>query len=150
MPFLTYDPFPQCLQQSPLTPLLLARVTSEEVGAIYQTLSVSTAFWLGITGDPRSSMGKTICLLAGASVLGLATRQSLPSWNTTDAGFEELAATRNDSTLFVDELALASAERRDIANRARCLAFMIAGQHGRVRSAAYDQGRRAVWRTLLL
>src|SRR3954453_21320071 len=42
MPFLTYDPFPQCLQQSPLTPLLLARVTSEEVGAIYQTLSVST------------------------------------------------------------------------------------------------------------
>src|SRR3954451_15920767 len=41
MPFLTYDPFPQCLQQSPLTPLLLARVTSEEVGAIYQTLSVS-------------------------------------------------------------------------------------------------------------
>src|SRR3954462_10981432 len=41
MPFLTYDPFPQCLQQSPLAPLLLARVTSEEVGAIYQTLSVS-------------------------------------------------------------------------------------------------------------
>src|SRR3954451_3043817 len=41
MPFLTYDPFPQCLQQSPLTPLLLARVTSEEVGAIYQTLIVS-------------------------------------------------------------------------------------------------------------
>src|SRR3954447_26968320 len=41
MPFLTYDPFPQCLQQSPLTPLLLARVTSEEVGPIYQTLSVS-------------------------------------------------------------------------------------------------------------
>src|SRR3954467_1376991 len=25
MPFLTYDPLPQCLQQSPLTPLLLAR-----------------------------------------------------------------------------------------------------------------------------
>src|SRR3954465_15590355 len=25
MPFLTHDPFPQCLQQSPLTPLLLAR-----------------------------------------------------------------------------------------------------------------------------
>src|SRR4051812_8571802 len=43
MPFLTYDPFPQCLQQSPLTPLLLARVTGEEVGAIYQTLSVSGA-----------------------------------------------------------------------------------------------------------
>src|SRR3954464_13851567 len=41
MPFLTYDPFPQCLQQSPLTPLLLARGTSEEVGAIYQTLSIS-------------------------------------------------------------------------------------------------------------
>src|SRR3954467_1985850 len=41
MPFLTYEPFPQCLKQRPLTPLLLARVTSEEVGAIYQTLSVS-------------------------------------------------------------------------------------------------------------
>src|SRR4051794_35981557 len=25
MPFLTYDPLPQCLQPSPLTPLLLAR-----------------------------------------------------------------------------------------------------------------------------
>src|SRR3954466_8133194 len=47
MPFLTYDPFPQCLQPSPLTPLLLARVTSEEVGAIYQTLSVSDQVQVG-------------------------------------------------------------------------------------------------------
>src|SRR4051812_5374671 len=60
MPFLTYDPFPQCLQQSPLTPLLLARVTSEEVGAIYQTLSVSERrrLHLGVCLRPSGLAGQ--------------------------------------------------------------------------------------------
>src|SRR3954447_484325 len=49
MPFLTYDPLPQCLQQSPLTPLLLAQ------------------------GHPRGSRGylsNVKCLCFGLSKLG--------------------------------------------------------------------------------
>src|SRR3954454_11722380 len=64
MPFLTYDPFPQCLQQSPLTPLLLARVTSEEVGAIYQTLSVSY-FRLSAAGAAGFGLANALATGAG-------------------------------------------------------------------------------------
>src|SRR4051794_7131022 len=68
MPFLTYDPFPQCLQQSPLTPLLLARVTSEEVGAIYQTLSVSEKQQVGERGLRALNLRREHGLLANVEV----------------------------------------------------------------------------------
>jgi uncharacterized protein (DUF927 family) len=40
----------------------------------------------------RSSVGKTLCLLVAGSVFGPSTRQSLPSWDKTPTGLEELAA----------------------------------------------------------
>src|SRR3954465_272888 len=76
MPLLTYDPFPQCLQQSPLTPLLLARVTSEEVGAIYQTLSVSTSG--GCSASPPTPCLANSCTTSHRNASTVSTDQSSP------------------------------------------------------------------------
>lgn len=53
--------------------------------------------WVGPT-----TLGKSTALRVGASIVGL---NALCTWRTTDNGLERLAASRNDSTLLLDELA---------------------------------------------
>lgn len=79
------------------------------------TLGLCVAFASAMAGplgiDPRiihfygtSTGGKTLLLALARSVWGNPTRDRLPTWNTTAAGFEELAAQVRDHLLVIDEV----------------------------------------------
>jgi Domain of unknown function (DUF927) len=50
-----------------------------------------------------STGGKTLALIVARSVFGNPSRDRIPTWNTTAAGFEELAAQVRDHVLVLDE-----------------------------------------------
>ena len=136
------------------SPYLVFGIAVAFASMLLEPLGVeSGGFHLHGTSDPgkRSSIGKTLCLRVASSVFGSAARNSLGGWRGSDRGLEDLAATRNDQLLCLDEPRRSSADSREAEKRIRQIAFMIASERGRELAAGYTGGGGPVtWRLLML
>ena len=99
-----------------------------------------------------SSVGKTTTLLVAQSVWGLAVREKLINWSTTDTALEEAAEAHSDTLLCLDEFARLAPTAEEAARRARTISFMLGSGQGKRRSSRYGlKGHHhAEWRVLFL
>lgn len=91
----------------------------------------------------ESSIGKTTCLKVAASVFG--KNDYINTWRTTDNALEELAMTRNDLLLILDEMGQVE------ASKIGEIAYMLANGQGKARLDR-DCNKKEIkrWRLLFL
>jgi putative DNA primase/helicase len=109
------------------------------------------SFWLHLHGPGKS--GKTLSSLVIGSVIGIGTDQQLPTWNTTNAAFQETARLFNDSVLIIDELALLGPAGKDAYQRVKALTYMFGAgvETSRSRQSAFAvPPASAAWRSILV
>lgn len=118
------------------------------------TLGICIAFASVMAGplgiEPRivhfygtSTTGKTLLLILARSVLGNPSRDRLPSWNTTAAAFEELAAQVRDHLLVIDEVTF-KAGGFDDEQLLRRLHYAFASNQAMRRSRRYEPAQVVV------
>lgn len=99
----------------------------------------------------RSSKGKTLVEIVAATVHGCGDRDTLPTWDSTASGIEELAAEHCDRLLVLDDLGHISGDARNAASIVHKTSFKLTAGFGRVRSSSFANGDPAPrWRVLLL
>lgn len=89
-----------------------------------------------------SSKGKTTALIAAASIFG--NDRYICDWNVTETAFEELAESRNNGLLILDELGLLEKNKKESAQRMQKLVYLLGSGRGKQRSISY-QKHTALW-----
>jgi uncharacterized protein (DUF927 family) len=92
----------------------------------------------GINWFSETSDGKTVALIAGASVPGLLGPEGLPSWADSEAALEALLRGRRDCMMPLDESGDGEHQMR-LEKKARMLAFLIARNRPRNLSKVYER-----------
>lgn len=123
--------------------LMLSLCTAFAGYCIHFTGTESGGFHL--YGD--SSMGKSTALNIAASVYG--DESYVGDWNLTEAAFEELAESRNNGFLPLDELVMIDTKAKNAAEKRQKLIYALSDGQGKGRAASY-QGRRATWHLTVL
>ncbi|WP_447877038.1 DUF927 domain-containing protein [Serratia fonticola] len=94
-----------------------------------------------------SSTGKSTLMLMAASVFG--SSRFVKKWSITEAGLEQVAESRNDSLLLLDELKLLGKNKNEAAEKAQNCIYMLGSGEGKQRHSGYQKAVSR-WRLVML
>ncbi len=80
-----------------------------------------------------SSVGKSSAVLVAGSLLGLGTKEAIPSWNLSFAGLQETATHFNDHALLIDETGSADLPKGQLYELFRRVTYTYAEGADRIR-----------------
>jgi putative DNA primase/helicase len=92
----------------------------------------------GINWFSDTSDGKTLCLVAAASVAGLVGAEGLPSWADSQAGIEVLARGHRDNVMPLDDSGDGE-HQMPLEKKSQMIAFLIARNRPRKLSRTYER-----------
>lgn len=107
----------------------------------------------GQSKEDSSSIGKTTCILVGASTSGKADRNDLLNWDFTKTGLEDTAMGHNYLSMYLDEIATMNGGADAQFRLMREAAYKLATGRGRIRSSVYCNSHNLMgssWRLIFL
>ena len=86
-----------------------------------------------------SSSGKTLSLRVASSVPGFNSKAGVTSWDGTPTGFEQLALSRRDNVVALDETGLIAGDVRTVAKFVQQMTFRFASNRPKLRAGNYSR-----------